>query len=56
VIEHNLDVIKTAAWLIDMGPEGGSGGGSVVGTGTPEDLAGNPRSHTGRYLRRLLDA
>jgi excinuclease ABC subunit A len=54
VIEHNLDVIKTADWLIDMGPEGGSGGGSVVGTGTPEDLAGNPRSHTGRYLQRYL--
>jgi excinuclease ABC subunit A len=56
VIEHNLDVIKTADWLIDMGPEGGSGGGTVVGTGTPQDLAGNPRSHTGRYLQRLLSA
>jgi excinuclease ABC subunit A len=54
VIEHNLDVIKTADWLIDMGPEGGSGGGSVVGVGTPEDLATNPASHTGRYLARLL--
>jgi excinuclease ABC subunit A len=54
VIEHNLDVIKTADWLIDMGPEGGSGGGTVVGVGTPEDLAANPHSHTGRYLRRYL--
>ena len=54
VIEHNLDVIKTADWLIDMGPEGGSGGGYVVGVGTPEDLAVNPASHTGRYLAPLL--
>ena len=54
VIEHNLDVIKTADWLIDMGPEGGSGGGTVVGVGTPETLADNPASHTGRYLARLL--
>jgi excinuclease ABC subunit A len=54
VIEHNLDVIKTADWLIDMGPEGGAGGGSVVGEGTPEALAANDASHTGRYLKRLL--
>ena len=54
VIEHNLDVIKTADWLIDMGPEGGSGGGTVLGVGTPEDIAANPVSHTGRYLQRLL--
>ena len=54
VIEHNLDVIKTADWLIDMGPEGGAGGGTVVGVGTPEDLAANQQSHTGRYLKRLL--
>jgi len=54
VIEHNLDVIKTADWLIDMGPEGGAGGGMVVGVGTPEDIAANPASHTGRYLKRLL--
>ena len=54
VIEHNLDVIKTADWLIDIGPEGGAGGGTVVGTGTPEALAANPASHTGRYLRPLL--
>ncbi|MCF8209646.1 MAG: excinuclease ABC subunit UvrA [Rhodoferax sp.] len=56
VIEHNLDVIKTADWLIDMGPEGGSGGGTVLGVGTPEELAANPHSHTGRYLWRLLQA
>ena len=55
VIEHNLDVIKTADWLIDMGPEGGAGGGQVVGMGTPEDLAANPASHTGHYLQRLLE-
>ena len=54
VIEHNLDVIKTADWLIDMGPEGGDGGGTVVAQGTPEEVAANPASHTGRYLRRLL--
>ena len=54
IIEHNLDVIKTADWLIDMGPEGGAGGGTVVGVGTPEELAENPASHTGRYLKRLL--
>jgi excinuclease ABC subunit A len=54
IIEHNLDVIKTADWLIDMGPEGGSGGGTVVGVGTPEDLAANPASFTGKYLKRLL--
>lgn len=54
VIEHNLDVIKTADWVIDMGPEGGAGGGTVVGVGTPEDIAANEASHTGRYLKRLL--
>jgi excinuclease ABC subunit A len=54
VIEHNLDVIKTADWIIDMGPEGGAGGGEVVGVGTPEQIAANPASHTGRYLKRLL--
>jgi excinuclease ABC subunit A len=54
VIEHNLDVIKTADWLIDMGPEGGAGGGRVVATGTPEQLAEVEASYTGRYLRRYL--
>jgi excinuclease ABC subunit A len=54
VIEHNLDVIKTADWVIDMGPEGGSGGGTVVATGTPEDIAQHPGSHTGRFLRDLV--
>ncbi len=54
VIEHNLDVIKTADWLIDMGPEGGSGGGQVVACGTPEQVAAEPASHTGRYLARVL--
>ena len=54
VIEHNLDVIKTADWLIDMGPEGGSGGGRVVAVGTPEQVAGSAASHTGRYLKPLL--
>jgi len=54
VIEHNLDVIKTADWLIDMGPEGGAGGGTVVAAGTPEQVAADPASHTGRYLARLL--
>jgi excinuclease ABC subunit A len=55
VIEHNLDVIKTADWLIDMGPEGGNGGGMVVGYGTPEDLANNEKSYTGRFLAEIFD-
>ena len=54
VIEHNLDVIKTADWLIDMGPEGGSRGGMVIGEGTPEEIAANPRSYTGEFLRPIL--
>ncbi len=54
VIEHNLDVIKTADWVIDMGPEGGAGGGTVVAEGTPEQIAAHPDSHTGKYLARLL--
>jgi excinuclease ABC subunit A len=54
IIEHNLDVIKTADWLIDMGPEGGDGGGTVVGIGSPEELAKNTASYTGRYLTPLL--
>ena len=55
VIEHNLDVIKTADWVIDLGPEGGDGGGTIVAIGTPEDLAANDVSHTGRYLRAILE-
>ena len=54
VIEHNLDVIKTADWVIDMGPEGGDGGGTVVAVGTPEQVAGVPASHTGRFLQKVL--
>jgi excinuclease ABC subunit A len=54
VIEHNLDVIKTADWLIDMGPEGGAGGGYVVVAGTPEDVAACEASHTGRFLKHML--
>ncbi len=56
MIEHNLDVIKTADWVIDMGPEGGSSGGEIVGSGTPEQIAANPRSHTGEFLRRCWSA
>jgi excinuclease ABC subunit A len=55
VIEHNLDVIKTADWIIDLGPEGGSGGGTIVATGTPEDVAANKASFTGEFLRPLLN-
>jgi excinuclease ABC subunit A len=54
VIEHNLDVIKSADWIIDMGPEGGSGGGTVVATGTPEQVAANEKSYTGQFLKPLL--
>ena len=54
VIEHNLDVIKTADWIVDMGPEGGDGGGRIVAQGTPEDIAANQASHTGHYLARVL--
>jgi len=54
VIEHNLDVIKTADWVIDMGPEGGSGGGQLLIAGTPEDIAACEASFTGRYLKPLL--
>ena len=54
VIEHNLDVIKTADWIIDIGPEGGDGGGEIVATGTPEEVAKVERSHTGRYLKDML--
>jgi excinuclease ABC subunit A len=56
VIEHNLDVIKSADWVIDLGPEGGSGGGQVIATGTPEQLAKKTESFTGFFLRELLEA
>jgi excinuclease ABC subunit A len=55
VIEHNLDVIKSADWLIDLGPEGGDKGGTIVGVGTPEQLARNKNSYTGQYLKRVID-
>ena len=54
VIEHNLDVIKTADWLVDLGPEGGSGGGEIIATGTPEQVAKIKKSHTGRFLKETL--
>jgi excinuclease ABC subunit A len=54
VIEHNLDVIKTADWVIDLGPEGGAGGGEIIATGSPEDIAANPKSVTGKYLAPML--
>ena len=55
VIEHNLDVIKTADWIVDLGPEGGAGGGAVVATGTPEQVVDVAGSHTAQYLRRVLE-
>jgi excinuclease ABC subunit A len=54
VIEHNLEVIKTADWILDLGPEGGDGGGRIVAEGTPEDIVANPDSYTGRFLAPLL--
>ena len=54
VIEHNLDVIKTADWIVDLGPEGGDGGGEIIATGTPEDISKNSKSHTGHFLKPLL--
>ena len=54
VIEHNLDVIKTADWIVDLGPEGGVKGGEIVAAGTPEEVVKEPRSFTGRYLAPLL--
>ena len=55
VIEHNLDVIKTADWIIDLGPEGGPKGGEVVAQGTPEQVAACAESHTGRYLAKVME-
>jgi excinuclease ABC subunit A len=55
VIEHNLEVIKTADWVIDLGPEGGERGGRIVGVGTPEDIAKVPQSYTGQFLARVLN-
>ena len=55
VIEHNLDVIKTADWIVDLGPEGGAGGGRLVAMGTPEQVARVSGSHTGAYLRPVLE-
>jgi excinuclease ABC subunit A len=54
VIEHNLDVIKTADWVIDLGPEGGAGGGTILATGTPEEVARHPKSYTAQFLGPLL--
>ena len=54
IIEHNLDVIKSADWVIDLGPEGGYEGGYIVAEGTPEEIAASPTSHTGRFLRKVL--
>ena len=54
VIEHNLEVIKTADWIIDLGPEGGDGGGEIVAAGTPEDVAANTKSYTGQFLSSIL--
>jgi excinuclease ABC subunit A len=56
VIEHNLDVIKTADWIVDLGPEGGAGGGRVVAEGSPEEVVKVAASHTGRYLKPALEA
>jgi excinuclease ABC subunit A len=54
VIEHNLDVIRSADWIIDIGPEGGSGGGEIIATGTPEDVAKSTKSHTAKFLKDVL--
>ncbi len=56
VIEHNLDVIKTADYIIDIGPEGGDRGGTVIAQGTPEEIAACPKSYTGQYVKRYLDS
>ena len=54
IIEHNLDVVKTADWVVDLGPEGGSGGGKIIAQGTPEDVARSKKSHTGTYIKKIL--
>jgi excinuclease ABC subunit A len=54
VIEHNMDLIKSADYIIDIGPEGGVGGGKIVAKGTPEEVANNPKSYTGKYLKKVL--
>lgn len=56
VIEHNLDVIKTADWIVDLGPEGGNGGGEIIAEGTPEAITANEKSFTGHYLKATLDS
>ena len=56
MIEHNLDVIKTADYIIDMGPEGGDGGGTVIAQGTPEQVAKSKKSYTGHFIKQMLDA
>ena len=55
VIEHNLDVIKSADWVVDLGPEGGDGGGEIIASGTPEQIATEPASYTGRFLEDLVE-
>ena len=55
MIEHNLDVVKTADWVVDLGPEGGSGGGNIIAEGTPEDVAKIKKSYTGQYLKKTLN-
>jgi excinuclease ABC subunit A len=55
LIEHNLEVIKTADWIVDLGPEGGDAGGHVVAIGTPEEIAANAASYTGQYLKQVMD-
>ena len=55
IIEHNLDVIKTADWIVDLGPEGGDGGGTIIACGTPEEVAKEKRSYTGKYLRSIVN-
>jgi excinuclease ABC subunit A len=54
IIEHNLDVIKNVDWIIDLGPEGGEGGGKIIAEGTPEQIANNKSSHTGQYLAKII--